>query len=77
MPHLPALLETLPVSDQEHIASILFNDQKNFRLWFAKSHGNESDYFRAITKPRGPFHEWENQWRLIERWRRSEAIRVY
>ena len=45
--------------------------------WNAKSHGNESDYFRAITKPRGPFHEWENQWRLIERWRRSEAIRVY
>ncbi|MBD40261.1 MAG: hypothetical protein CMB11_07820 [Euryarchaeota archaeon] len=41
VPNLPALLETLPVSDQEHIASILFNDQKNFRLWFAKSHGNE------------------------------------
>ena len=37
----------------------------------------QRDYFRAITKPRGPFHEWENQRRLIERWRRSEAIRVY
>lgn len=41
VPNLPALLEALPVSDQEHVASILFNDQENFRVWFAKSHGNE------------------------------------
>jgi len=39
--NLPALLETLPVSDQEHIASILFDGQKGFRVWFPKSHGNE------------------------------------
>ena len=41
VPNLPALLETLPVSDQEHVASILFNDRVDFRVWFAKSHGNE------------------------------------
>ena len=39
--NLPALLEALPVSDQEHIASILFNDKVDFRVWFPRSHGNE------------------------------------
>ena len=41
VPNLPALLETLPVSDQEHVASFLFNDKVDFRVWFPKSHGNE------------------------------------
>lgn len=40
--NLPALLEALPVSDQEHVASILFNDRQTFRVWFSKSHGNAS-----------------------------------